>query len=44
MRAPGPKGADRLMVMVTDTPRDFSALALPADYVSKSGPFESLRG
>jgi Caspase domain/Domain of unknown function (DUF4384) len=36
----GPKGTDHLMVMVTDTPRDFSALALPADYVSQSGPFE----
>jgi Caspase domain/Domain of unknown function (DUF4384) len=35
----GPKGTDHLMVMVTDTPRDFSALALPAEYVSKSGPF-----
>ncbi|MDP9010897.1 MAG: caspase family protein [Pseudomonadota bacterium] len=39
----GPKGTDHLMVMVTDTPRDFSALALPADYVSKSGPFEKIQ-
>jgi hypothetical protein len=39
----GPKGTDHLMVMVTDTPRDFSALALPADYVSKSGPFEKFQ-
>jgi caspase domain-containing protein/uncharacterized protein DUF4384 len=39
----GPKGMDHLMVMVTDTPRDFSALALPADYVSKSGPFEKFQ-
>jgi hypothetical protein len=39
----GPKGADHLMVMVTDTPRDFSALALPAEYVSNSGPFEKFQ-
>jgi hypothetical protein len=38
----GPKGTDHLMVMVTDTPRDFSALALPADYVSQTGPFEKI--
>jgi hypothetical protein len=39
----GPKGTDYLMVMVTDTPRDFSALALPTEYVSQSGPFEKIR-
>ncbi len=39
----GPAGTDHLMVMVTDTPRDFSALALPADYVSQSGPFEKIQ-
>ena len=39
----GPKGTDYLMVMVTDTPRDFSALALPAEYVSEAGPFEKIR-
>jgi Caspase domain/Domain of unknown function (DUF4384) len=39
----GPKGTDHLMVMVADTPRDFSALALPAEYVSKSGPFEKFQ-
>jgi hypothetical protein len=39
----GPKGTDYLMVMVTDTPRDFSALALPAEDVSQSGPFEKIR-
>jgi hypothetical protein len=39
----GPTGTDHLMVMVTDTPRDFSALALPAEYVSKSGPFEKFQ-
>jgi hypothetical protein len=39
----GPKGMDHLMVMVADTPRDFSALALPAEYVSKSGPFEKFQ-
>jgi hypothetical protein len=38
----GPKGTDYLLVMVTDTPRDFSALALPAEYVSQSGPFEKI--
>ena len=39
----GPKGTDHLLVMVTDTPRDFSALALPAEYVSQSGPFEKIQ-
>jgi hypothetical protein len=39
----GPKGTDHLMVMVTETPRDFSTLALPAEYVSKSGPFEKMQ-
>jgi hypothetical protein len=39
----GPKGTDYLLVMVTDTPRDFSALALPAEYVSQAGPFEKIR-
>jgi hypothetical protein len=39
----GPAGTDHLMVMVTDTPRDFSALALPAAYVSQSGPFEKIQ-
>ncbi|HEV7358920.1 MAG TPA: caspase family protein [Steroidobacteraceae bacterium] len=39
----GPKGTDYLMVMVTDTPRDFSALALPAEYVSQAGAFEKIR-
>ena len=35
----GPRGVDHLLVMVTATPRDFSALALPAEYVSQAGPF-----
>ena len=39
----GPKGTDHLMVMVSDTPRDFSALSLPANYVSQSGPFEKIQ-
>lgn len=39
----GPAGTDHLMVMVTDTPRDFSALALPMEYVSQAGPFEKIR-
>jgi len=38
----GPKGTDHLMVMVSETPRDFSALALPADYVSQTGAFEKI--
>jgi hypothetical protein len=28
---------------VTETPRDFSALALPAQYVSQAGPFEKFQ-
>jgi hypothetical protein len=39
----GPRGTDHLMVMVTATARDFSALALPAEYVSAAGPFEKIR-
>jgi hypothetical protein len=39
----GPAGTDHLMVMVTETQRDFSALALPAEYVSQSGPFEKIK-
>jgi hypothetical protein len=31
------------MVMVTETARDFSALALPAEYVSQAGPFEKIQ-
>jgi Caspase domain/Domain of unknown function (DUF4384) len=39
----GPRGTDHLMVMVTETSRDFSALALPAEYVSQAGPFEKIQ-
>jgi hypothetical protein len=39
----GPRGTDHVMVMVTATPRDFSVLALPAEYVSAAGPFEKIR-
>jgi len=39
----GPKGTDTLLVLVTDTPRDFSAMALPAEYVSRSGPFAKIK-
>jgi hypothetical protein len=38
----GPRGTDHLLVMVTETARDFSALALPAEYVSQAGPFQKL--
>jgi hypothetical protein len=39
----GPRGTDHVMVMVTATARDFSALSLPAEYLSMSGPFEKIR-
>jgi hypothetical protein len=39
----GPQGTDHLLVMVTETPRDFSSLSLPADYVSASGPFDKIQ-
>jgi hypothetical protein len=39
----GPHGTDHLLVMVTETARDFSTLALPAEYVSQAGPFEKIR-
>jgi hypothetical protein len=42
VKALGPRGTDHLLVMVTDAPRDFSALALPANYVSQTGPFEKI--
>jgi len=35
----GPRGTDHLLVLVTATPRDFSNLTLPAEYVSRAGPF-----
>jgi len=39
----GPKGTDHLLVMVTQSPRDFSKLSLPAEYVSQEGPFEKIQ-
>jgi len=39
----GPKGSDHVLVMISATQRDFSALSLPADYVSAAGAFEKIR-
>jgi hypothetical protein len=39
----GPRGIDHVMVMVSATARDFSAISLPAEYVSAAGPFEKIR-
>jgi hypothetical protein len=39
----GPKGTDHVLVMVTETPRDFSNLSLPAAYVSAAGPFDKIQ-
>jgi hypothetical protein len=39
----GPAGNDTLLALVTQTPRDFSALSLPAEYVSRDGPFQKLQ-
>ncbi len=39
----GPKGTDHLLVMVTESQRDFSNLSLPAEYVSEAGPFEKIQ-
>jgi Caspase domain/Domain of unknown function (DUF4384) len=39
----GPRGIDHILVMVTATARDFSSLALPAEYVSQAGPFEKIQ-
>jgi len=39
----GPRGTDHLLVMVSATPRDFTKLSLPAEYVSASGPFEKFQ-
>ncbi|MGA2363869.1 MAG: caspase family protein [Steroidobacteraceae bacterium] len=38
----GPAGTDHILVLVTETARDFSSLALPAEYVSRSGPFDKI--
>jgi hypothetical protein len=39
----GPKGTDHMLVMVTETARDFSSLSLPAEYVSAAGPFDKIQ-
>lgn len=39
----GPSGTDHLLVMVTETARDFSSLALPSQYVSAAGPFNKFQ-
>ena len=39
VNALGPAGKDHILVMVTETPRDLGQYALPAQYVSLSGPF-----
>jgi hypothetical protein len=39
----GPRGTDHILVMVTESTRDFSSLSLPAEYVSASGPFDKIR-
>jgi hypothetical protein len=38
----GPAGTDHILVLVTQTPRDFSNLTLPAEYVSRTGPFDKI--
>jgi Caspase domain/Domain of unknown function (DUF4384) len=39
----GPEGTDHILVMVTETARDFSSLSLPAAYVSAAGPFDKIQ-
>jgi len=39
----GPRGTDHVLVMVSESARDFSRLSLPAEYVSASGPFNKIR-
>jgi hypothetical protein len=39
----GPRGTDHILVMVTESARDFSSLSLPAEYFSASGPFDKIR-
>ncbi|HTP39905.1 MAG TPA: caspase family protein [Steroidobacteraceae bacterium] len=38
----GPVGTDHVLVMVSETARDFSALSLPAEYVSQTGAFDRI--
>jgi hypothetical protein len=39
----GPRGKDHIMVMVSATARDFSAVSLPAEYISAAGPFAKIQ-
>jgi Caspase domain/Domain of unknown function (DUF4384) len=39
----GPPGTDHILVMVTESARDFSNLSLPAQYVSAAGPFDKIQ-
>jgi hypothetical protein len=39
----GPQGTDHILVMVSETARDFSSLSLPAEYVSAAGPFDKIQ-
>ncbi len=39
VNALGPQGTDHILVMVTETKRNLGDYSLPADYVSRSGPF-----
>jgi len=39
----GPQGTDHILVMVTETQRDFSSLSLPAAYISAAGPFDKIQ-
>lgn len=39
----GPRGTDHILVLVTETARDFSSLSLPAEYVSAAGPFDKIQ-
>lgn len=43
VNALGPPGTDRILVMVSETPRDFGNYSLPAEYVSQAGPFGRIR-
>lgn len=43
IKAMGPEGRDHLLVLVTQNPRDFSAYALPREYVNPAGAFQKVQ-
>jgi hypothetical protein len=43
VQAVGPPGVDDILVMVSETPRDFSNFSLPAKYILNEGPYKKIK-